>query len=74
MKLIQTNIKQKHAASCYGYELVCVDDKFTKSFNSYLDKDAAYSVINSMLKKSKYCWGVIKKKFKKEFVIIRKKK
>ena len=29
-----TNKYQKHVACNYGYKLVCVDDKFSKSFNS----------------------------------------
>ena len=31
-----TNKYQKHIACSYGYKLVCVDDKFSKSFKSYL--------------------------------------
>ena len=34
---------------------VCVNDKFSKSFKSYLDEDAVYNFINSMIKESKYC-------------------
>ena len=30
-----TNKYQKHVAYCYGYKLVCVDDKFCKPFKSY---------------------------------------
>ena len=46
---------QKHVASSYGYKLVCVDDKFSKPFKSYLGKDAVYNVISSMIEESKYC-------------------
>ena len=31
-----TNKSQKHIACSYGYKLVCVDDKFSKPFNTYL--------------------------------------
>ena len=34
-----TNKYQKHNTSSYG-KLVCVDDKFSKPFKSYCDKDA----------------------------------
>ena len=27
--------KEKHVGCSYGYKLVCVDDKFIKSFTSY---------------------------------------
>ena len=32
----------KHVACSYGYKLVCVHDKFSKPFKSYLGKDAVY--------------------------------
>ena len=35
------NKHQKHAACSYGYKLLCVDDKFSKPFKSYLGKDSA---------------------------------
>ena len=35
-----TNKYQKHVACSYGYKLVCVDDKFSKPFKSYLGEDA----------------------------------
>ena len=34
------NKSQKHVTCTYGYELVCVDDKFSKVFKSYLGEDA----------------------------------
>ena len=33
-----TNKYQIHVACSYGYKLVCVDDKFSKPFKSYLAK------------------------------------
>ena len=44
INLIQINIKnlkyQKyHTAYSYGYKLVCVDDKFSKPFKSYLGEN-----------------------------------
>ena len=52
---------QKHVACSYGYRLVCVDDKISKPFKSYLGKDAVYNFIRSMIKESKYCCNVMKK-------------
>ena len=34
-----TNKYQKHVACSYGYKLVCVDDKFSKPFKSYLGEN-----------------------------------
>ena len=55
-----TNKYQKHVACSYGYKLVCVDDKFSKPFKSYLGEDAVYNFISSMIKESKYCSDVMK--------------
>ena len=52
-------------ACSYGYKLVCVDNKFIKSFKSYLDEDAVYNFINSMSKESNFCIGIMKKKITK---------
>ena len=49
--------------------LVCIDDKFRKPFKTYLGEDAVYNFINSLIKESKYCSGVIKKHFNKELVM-----
>ena len=48
-----TNKYQKHVACSYGYKLVSVDDKFSKSLKSSLSVK-----MKSMIKKSKYCSDV----------------
>ena len=55
-----TNKYQKHIACSYGYNLVCVDDKFSKPFKTYLGKDAVYKFINNMIEESKYCSEAIR--------------
>ena len=55
------NKYQKHIACSYGYKLICVDDKFSMFFKTYLDKDAVYNFINSMIEEGKYCSEVMKK-------------
>ena len=50
-----TNKYQKHVPWSYGYELACVNDKFSKPFKPYLGKDAAYNFINSIIDESKCC-------------------
>ena len=68
-----TNKYQKHVACSYGYKLVCVDDKYSKPFKSYLGEDAVYSVssifyfissiidfISSIIEEIKCCCDVIR--------------
>ena len=57
---------QKHVAFSYDYKLVCVDNKSSKLFKSYLREDAVYNFINSMIEESKYCSDVMKKNLSKE--------
>ena len=66
------NKYQKHVACSYGYKFVCVDDKFSKPFKSYLGEDAAYNFIRSMMEESKICSELMKKHFNKELVITKK--
>ena len=51
---------QKRVSSIYSYKLLCVNDKFSKLFKSYLGKDNALKFINSMVEESKYCINVWK--------------
>ena len=67
-----TSKYQKHVTCCYGYKWVCVDDKFSKPFKSYLGEDAVYNFISSMIEESKYCSDVKKKIFNKELVMAKK--
>ena len=46
--------------------LVCIDDKFSKPFKPYVDKDSVYNFINSLIEDSKCCSDVMKKQFNKE--------
>ena len=49
-----TNKYEKHVTSSFAYNRACVDDKFRKSFKSYLGKYAVYNFISSMIDESKY--------------------
>ena len=71
ISIILTNIKNVLAFS-YGYELVCVDDKFSTPFKSHLGEDSVYNSISSMIKESKYFSNVMEKHFNKELVMIKK--
>ena len=57
------NNYQKNVAYSFGCKLVCVDNKFSKPFKSYLGEVAVYNFINSMIQESKYCSDVMKKTF-----------
>ena len=61
-----TNKYKKHIACSYHCKLVCVHDKFSKAFKTYLRKYAVYNFINS---RSKYCSEVMKKHFNKKLVM-----
>lgn len=37
-----TNKYQSHVGSRFGYKLVCINDQFSKPFQSYLETDAAH--------------------------------
>ena len=57
----------------YGYKLVCVDNKFSKPFKSYLGEDAVYNFINGMVQESKFCTDIIKNTFNKELLFMLRK-
>ena len=63
---------QKHVTRSYGYKLAFIDDKFSKSFKSYLGEDAVYHFINSIIEEKKYCSDVMKKHFHKELLMTKK--
>ena len=66
-KIACTNKYQKGVAWRYVYKLLCVNDKFSKSFKLKLGK--FYNFINDMIEKSKYSSEVMKKHFNNELVI-----
>ena len=58
MSLKRTNTKNRLPAVMAINQYV--DNKFTKSFKSYLGEDAVYGFINNVIKESKYCTVIIK--------------
>ena len=63
------SLKQTKRIACsYGYRLACVDDKFSIPFETYLQENAVYNFINSMIEENKYFGDVIKKHFNKDQV------
>ena len=67
----QMNLILTVACSC-GYKLVCVDDKLSKPFKSYLGEDTVYNFITSMIEERKYCSYMTQKHFNKKIVITKK--
>ena len=59
------NQYQRHIVWRCGYKLVCIDDKFSRHFKSYLGEDNVYNFVDSMIKESKYCCNVMKNILKK---------
>ena len=49
-----TNKYQKYIAG-YDYKIVCVHDKFSKRFKTYLGEDTAYNFINNVIEENEYC-------------------
>ena len=64
-----TNKYHKDIAYSYGYKFVCVNDKFSKLFKTYLGEGAVYNFINSIIEESKYCSDVMQKHFNKELLM-----
>ena len=64
-----TNKYHKDITYSSGYKFVCVNDKFSKLFKTYLGEGAVYNFINSIIEESKYCSDVMKKHFNKELLM-----
>ena len=54
-----TNKYQKHIVCNYSYKFVCVIDKLSTLFKTYLGEDAVCNFINNMIEESQYCSEVI---------------
>ena len=67
-----TNKYQKHIACSYGYKLVCIDDKLSKSFKTYLGKDTVYNFNSCIITESKYCSEMMKNILTKNFWWLKK--
>ena len=68
-----TSKYQKCIPYSYGYKLLCVNDKFSKPFKTYLDNDPVYKFVNNMIEKSISCSEVMKKHFHKELAVTKEK-
>ena len=64
-----TDKRQDHIACSYGYQLVCVDGRFSTSGQICRSQNAIYKLINNMLGEVKCCKEGMKNNFKKECIM-----
>ena len=63
---------QNHIACSYAYQIVCIDDRFSKSIVVYRGENAAYEFIKAILKEYKYCKKIRNKHFNKNLIMSEK--
>ena len=60
---------QDHIPRSFAYNIVCIDDRFTKPIIIYRSDNAAYEFIKPILKEYKYCKKIIKEYFNKNLIM-----
>ena len=65
---------QDHIPSSFGYEIVCIDDRFSKRIVVYRGENAACEFIKAIIKKYKYCKKVMNKHFNKNLIMSKKRR
>ena len=76
MKVLTQKKKKKiqdHVPCSFAYQLVCVDDEFTKPILVFRVESAAYKLIEAILKEYEYWKKVIKKILTKIWSWVKKK-
>ena len=63
---------QNHIVCSYGYKLICVDERYSKPYKTYLSEDAIDKFLNDMIKESENCSKVIETEFNKPLVMTKK--
>ena len=69
IEIIILHISKGHIPCSFGYNVFCVDDKFSKSVVLYRGKDSVNKFIEKILKEYDYCKTIIKKLFNKNLVM-----
>ena len=59
----------EHVPCSYAYEVICIDERFSKSIVVYRGEHAAYEFIKAVLKEYKYCRKIMKKHFNENLVM-----
>ena len=65
MKVLTQKKYHEHVPCSYAYEVVCIDDRFSKPIVVYRGENAAYKFIKAILKERKYCKKIMKDQFNK---------
>ena len=65
---------QDHIPCSFAYEVVCIDDRFTKPIVVYRGEIAAYKFIKTILKEYKYCRKIMNKHFNKNLIMSEEEK
>ena len=60
---------QDHVPCSFAYKLFCVGCKFTKPIVVFRGENAAYELIEAILKKYQYCKKVMKKHFNHNLIM-----
>ena len=60
---------QDHTLCGFAYQVVCIDNKFSKKVVLYRGKDAVYQFIKTILSEYSYCKKVARKHFNKNLVM-----
>ena len=74
MKVLTQKIYQDHVPCSFAYKIVCIDDEFTKPIVVFRGKNAAYKVIEAILKEFEYCKKVMKRHFNKNLIMSEEEK
>ena len=51
---------QDHIPCCFAYQVVCINDRFTKPAIIYTGENAAYEFIKAILEEYRYCRKLMK--------------
>ena len=64
-----TKKNHDHIPCSFGYKLVCIDDRFSKSIVVFRGENDAYKFIKAFLTKCQYCKKVMNKHFNKNLIM-----
>ena len=59
----------EHVPCSFAHNVVCIDNKYSKSIVVYRGENAAYKFIKAMLKERKYCKKVMRDEFNKNLIM-----
>ena len=69
MKALTQKDIMNHVPCSYAYNIVCIDDRFSKPIVVYRGKNAAFEFIKAIVEKYKYCKKIVKEHFNKNLIM-----